>query len=154
MERIQLNFTQQRAKRKQLLCRAAAWRYLYLHVPVSGDILRLSWKDVILSAAGVLAAAKDTGGVGGTRPRFWKAQWWAGLKFQQINENENSWQDDTYQESRYSQKDNWRVKRIQHFWQFKVHIIPVIHLFLIYDSTACSKCKLKHIHCLEKLQLV
>ena len=40
------------------------------HVPVSGDILRLSWKDVILSAAGVSAAAKETGGVGGTRPSF------------------------------------------------------------------------------------
>ena len=36
-----------------------------------GDILRVSLNEAILSAAaGVLAAANDTGGVGGTRPSF------------------------------------------------------------------------------------
>ena len=40
--------------------------------PVSGDILRVSLNEAILSAAaGVLEAANDTGGVGGTRPSFW-----------------------------------------------------------------------------------
>lgn len=39
--------------------------------PVSGDILSVSLNEAILSAAtGVLAAANDTGGVGGTRPSF------------------------------------------------------------------------------------
>lgn len=39
--------------------------------PVSGDILRVSLNEAILSAAaGVLAAANDTGGVGGIRPSF------------------------------------------------------------------------------------
>ena len=131
-----LNFTQQRAIHIhvciQLLCGAVAWKYLRLHVhiPVSGDILRLSWKDVILSAAGVSAAAKDTGGVGGTRPRFWKRQRWSMIKVSANNKKETSWKDDAYQvRYKVSVQSKWLLSWGQLISIQRIHLIPMISLF-------------------------
>lgn len=140
---MQLNFTQQRAVCQQLLCEAAASRYLHLHVPVSGDILRLSWKDVILSAAGVSAAAKDTGGVGGTRPRFCKEQWWAWLKFQQIYEKETSWQHDTY-------RVQYQVSTHRRITYFGSIVILILYLWFMFQLVKANW----SMYCLEKLQLI
>lgn len=103
---------------------------LHVHIPVSGDILRLSWKDVILSAAGVSAAAKDTGGVGGTRPRFWKEQRWGMIKVSANNKKETSWKDDAY-EVRYkvSVQSKWLLSGGQLISIQRIHLIAMISLF-------------------------